>query len=123
MRPSPKTIGLVATSGTVRSGIFARAFEAAGIAVISPSARDQKKVMTAIYGKKGIKAGFTEGASRTVLIEIAADLIGRGARAILAGCTEIPLVLRASDLDVPLIEPMTIGARAAVRRSGARPKR
>ena len=119
MRPVPKTIGLVATSGTVRSGIIARPFEAAGIAVIVPSAHGQKRVTAAIYGKKGIKAGFTEGPPRDILQEIAGDLIRRGAQAILAGCTEVPLALQASDLPVPLVEPMTIGARAAVRRSGA----
>ena len=123
MRPVPKTIGLVATSGTVRSGIVARAFEAAGIAVIVPSARDQKRVMAAIYGKRGVKAGFTEGPAREAVLEIAADLVRRGAQAIMAGCTEVPLVLRAADLPVPLVEPMTIGARAAIRRAGARPKR
>ena len=122
MRPVPKTIGLLATTGTVRSGIIARAFEAAGIAVLTPSARDQKRVMTAIYGKKGVKAGFTEGPPRAILLEIAADLISRGAQAVMAGCTEVPLALRAVDLPVPLIEPMTIGARAAIRRAGARPK-
>ena len=36
MRPVPKTIGLIATTGTVRSGLVARAFGAAGIEVISP---------------------------------------------------------------------------------------
>ncbi|MGZ5556197.1 MAG: aspartate/glutamate racemase family protein, partial [Candidatus Aminicenantales bacterium] len=120
MKPVPKTIGLVATSGTVRSGIIARTFEAAGIAVIFPCARDQKRVMAAIYGKKGIKAGFTEGPPREILLGIAGDLIRRGAQAILAGCTEVPLALQASDLSVPLVEPMTIGARAAIRRAGAR---
>lgn len=122
MRPVPKTIGLLATTGTVRSGIIASAFEAAGITVLTPSARDQKRVMTAIYGKKGVKAGFTEDPPRAILLEIAADLISRGAQAVMAGCTEVPLALRAVDLPVPLIEPMTIGARAAIRRAGARPK-
>lgn len=123
MRPVPRTIGLIATTGTVRSGIVADAFEAAGLKVIVPSARDQKKVMTAIYGKKGIKAGFSDGPPRKVLRGIARGLVRRGARAIMAGCTEVPLVLRAADLTVPLIEPMTIGAQAAIRRSGARLKR
>jgi aspartate racemase len=123
MRPVPKTIGLIATSGTVRSGIVTKAFQAAGIAVIVPPARDQERVMTAIYGPKGVKAGFTEGPARTIVLEIAAGLVRCGAQAILAGCTEVPLVLRASDLPVPLVEPMTIGARAAIRRAGARPKR
>lgn len=122
MRPVPKTIGLIATTGTVRSGIVTKAFQPAGIAVIVPSARDQKRVMTAIYGPKGVKAGFIEGLARTIVLGIAAGLVRRGAQAILAGCTEVPLVLRGSDLPVPLIEPMTIGARAAIRRAGARLK-
>jgi len=123
MRPVPRTIGLIATTGTVRSGIVAQPFEAAGLEVIVPSARDQKRVMTAIYGRKGIKAGVTEGPPREILLGIAGGLVRRGAGAILAGCTEIPLVLRAPDLPVPLVEPMAIGARAAVRRAGARLKR
>jgi aspartate racemase len=120
MRPVPRTIGLIATTGTVRSGIVARPFEAAGFEVILPFGRDQKRVMTAIYGKKGIKAGVTEGPPRETILDIAGDLVRRGAGAILAGCTEIPLVLQATDLPVPLVEPMAIGARAAVRRAGAR---
>jgi len=120
MRPVPKRIGLIATSGTVGSGTFARTFEAAGIEVLVPPAREQKKVTTAIYGKAGIKAGFVEGPPRKALLETARGLVRRGAQAILAGCTEVPLALRAADLSVPLIDPMTIGARAAIRRSGAR---
>ena len=120
MRPVPRTIGLIATTGTLRSRIFTDAFETLDITVLVPSSRDQQKVMTAIYGKKGIKAGFTEGPPREILLRIAADLVGRGAQAVLAGCTEVPSVLRAADLPVPLIEPMRIGARAAIRRAGAR---
>lgn len=120
MRPVPKTLGLIATTGTVRSGIVARAFGAAGIEVLAPSAADQRKVMAAIYGKRGIKAGFADGPPRDALVAVAARLAARGAEAILAGCTEVPLVLLPSDLSVPLVDPMAIGARAAVRLSGAR---
>ena len=122
-RPVPRKAGLIATSGTVRSGIFARAFEAAGLEILVPSARDQERLMTAIYGKKGLKAGFATGMPRRTLLEIAWDLVGRGAQAVVAGCTEVPLALQAEDLPVPLVDPMTIGARAAVRRAGARLKR
>ena len=119
LRPVPAAIGLIATDGTLRSGIVSALFEAAGIRIILPSAADQKKVMTAIYGKKGVKAGFTEGRPREIILGVARKLVRRGAGAVMAGCTEVPLVLRASDLPVPLIEPMAIGARAAVRLSGA----
>ena len=119
MKPVPATIGLLATDGTVRSGIFARAFEAAGIAAPTPSSREQARLMMAVYGKKGVKAGFTRGPAREAVLAVARGLVRRGAGAIVAGCTEIPLVLEAADLAVPLIDPMTAGARAAVRRSGA----
>jgi aspartate racemase len=115
MKPVPRSIGLLATDGTVRSGIFARAFEAAGIIALTPSAHDQARLTTAIYGKKGIKAGFTQGPAREAVLEVA-----RGAETVVAGCTEIPLILGPSDLPVPLVDPMAVGARAAVRRSGAR---
>ncbi len=120
MKPSPAKIGLIATSGTVRSGLLARAFEPAWIEVLAPTGPGQRKVMTAIYGRRGVKAGFTEGPPRRILLEIAAGLIDRGAQAILAGCTEVPLVLGPDDLPVPLIDPMTVGARAALRLAGAR---
>jgi aspartate racemase len=118
-RPVPRTIGLLATTGTVRSAIVADAFAPAGIRVMAPLSGDQKRVMTAIYGKKGITAGFLDGPPREAIVSVARELARRGAEAIMAGCTEVPLVLRASDLPVPLIEPLAIGARAAVLRAGA----
>jgi len=119
LRPVPSAIGLVATDGTVRSGLISDLFEPAGIKVIAPSPRDQKRVMSAIYGRKGVKAGHTSGAPREAVVSVARELVRRGAGAVMAGCTEVPLVLRPSDLAVPLIEPMVIGARAALRLSGA----
>lgn len=122
MRPPVDTIGLIATTGTVRSRIVHDRFEPAGLRVLVPSAAEQRRLMTAICGRRGVKAGFTEGPPRETLLDTAAALVRRGARAILAGCTEVPLVLRARDLSVPLVEPMDIGARAAVRRAGGRLK-
>jgi aspartate racemase len=120
LRPAPKAVGLVATSGTVGSGLVTRPFEAAGIEVLVPSVRDQERFMAAVYGPKGIKAGHKGGPPRRILLEIARDLVARGARAVVAGCTEVPLVLGPADLEVPLIDPLTAAARAALRRSGAR---
>lgn len=120
MRPVPRKMGLIATTGTVRSRTVTEAFEAAGIEVIVPSAPEQGRIMAAIYGKKGIKAGGTAGAPREAILKAARDFIRRGAGAVMAGCTEVPLVLRPGDLSVPLLDPLEIGAREAVRRSGAR---
>jgi len=118
--PRIKTIGLLASSGTVVSRIVHDAFAAAGIDVLVPSEREQKRVMDAIYGKKGVKAGIKAGLPRKAVLDAAAGLIRAGAQGIVAGCTEVPLVLNEDDLPVPLIEPMLIGARACITKAGGR---
>jgi aspartate racemase len=49
--------------------------------------------------------------------EIAAGLVAAGAKAVIAGCTEIPLVLGESDLDVPFISSTEVLARRTVERA------
>lgn len=118
--PGVRKVGLVATTGTMRSGIVHDALALAGIEVLTPSEADQSRVMEAIYGPKGIKAGFTAGSPRRSVLAVARRLVLEGAQAVMAGCTEIPLVLRAEDLDVPFVEPMLVGARACVLKTGFR---
>ena len=79
--------------------------------------------MEAVYGKRGIKAGFTTGRSRRTILGVAKGLVRHGAEAIMAGCTEVPLVLRQEDLTVPFIEPMRIGALACIKKAGYRIKK
>jgi len=116
--PGVRRIGLIATSGTVSTGIVRDAFAKAGIEVIVPGEAEQEKVMEAIYGKRGVKAGFTTGRARRLILDIARGLGRRGAEAVMAGCTEVPLVLRQEDMAVPFIEPMRIGALACIKRAG-----
>jgi aspartate racemase len=116
--PGLKKAGLIASAGTIKSGFFHKTFGRAGIEIIVPADREQKAVTAAIFGPKGIKAGFTTGAPRAALMRVARRLIERGAEAVIAGCTEVPLVLRPEDLSVPLIEPMKAGALAAIKKAG-----
>ncbi len=118
--PRLRKVGLLATTGTLRSGIFTRAFGAAGIEVLLPTAAGQRRLMQAIYGKDGIKAGHKSGLPRREILSACRALIRRGAQAIVAGCTEIPLAIRDEDLPVPLIEPMRVAAEASIRRAGYR---
>jgi aspartate racemase len=119
MRPRPHAIGLVATTGTIAARLFHEPFERVGVAVLTPSPAGQAKVMAAIYGPAGIKAGKASGAPRAAVLAAARELVHRGAQAIIAGCTEIPLALRPGDLLVPLVDPMLATARVCISRAGA----
>jgi aspartate racemase len=118
--PGLKKAGLLSSTGTQTSKLFHHKFGQAGIEVLVPEEDDQKKVMNAIFGARGIKAGFTSGEPRDIIIRAAEKMIFAGAQAILAGCTEVPLVLRAGDITMPLIEPMNILARKAVLEAGCK---
>jgi aspartate racemase len=118
--PGLKTAGLIATTGTIRSGIFHRAFARRGVDLLVPGEGDQIRFMDAVYGTDGIKAGIQTGRPRAAIVRIARRLVERGAQAIIAGCTEIPLVLRAADLTVPFLDPMIIGAAVCLKKAGYR---
>jgi len=116
--PELRKAGLVASSGTLESRLFYNAFANAGIEVLNPEEEEQNQVMDAIFGPKGIKAGFTSGFPKETLVSISKVLIARGADAIIAGCTEVPLVLKDMDIPVPLIEPLRIAAQACILEAG-----
>jgi aspartate racemase len=116
--PELKKAGLISSTGTLRSRLFHEAFKKEGIDVIGPEDQEQEKVKEAIFGRKGIKAGYTEGEPGKIIVDTAHTLIDRGAEAIIAGCTEVPLVLKEEDIPVPLIEPMSAMAEAAILKAG-----
>ena len=54
-------IGLVATSGTVQTGIYSEKAQSMGLPMFVPDHAHQERVMASIYGPKGAKAGYTDG--------------------------------------------------------------
>jgi aspartate racemase len=116
--PGGKKIGLISSSGTLNSGLFHKAFAQKGMEILSPEKEEQSEVMDCIFGPRGIKAGFKEGESKERIVRIARSLHANGAQAVIAGCTEIPLVLCPGDIPVPLIEPMAIGLESCIKKAG-----
>ncbi|HEY8415928.1 MAG TPA: amino acid racemase, partial [Thermaerobacter sp.] len=112
--PAPARVGLLATELTVESGLYHRALAEVGIEVIVPEPDVQDLVTRSIFGPEGIKAGCY-APSRSRLLAAGHHLVERGAQALIAGCTELPIVLRPGDFPVPLIDPAEILARAALR--------
>lgn len=121
-RPDVRTVGLIATTGTLRMHVVHDVFEPAGLRILAPSDQDQERVMEAVFGKDGVKAGETRGRPREIVREVAGRLVEAGAGAVMAGCTEIPLVLHDADVSVPFVEPMRAGARACILAAGGRLK-
>jgi aspartate racemase len=116
--PGIKKVGLIASTGTLKSRLFHDIFAKQRIEVIAPDDKEQEMVMEAIFGEKGIKAGFILGSPREIVLKTARLLIEKGAEAIVAGCTEVPLVLKEEDIPVPLIDPLQILADVCILKAG-----
>jgi aspartate racemase len=112
--------GLLATSGTIESRVYHDVIVPAGFELIVPDAKNQERVMNAIYGPRGVKAGFTEGECVDDLLAALASLVKRGANVIILGCTELPLLLARNDAfpvdgkTVAVLDPTDILARKCV---------
>ncbi len=99
-RTGVKRIGLLAAEGCINAGLYQRAFAAHGVDVILPDADLRTRFMGAL---SRIKKGDIGEAVRADMRAIANALIANDAEAIIAGCTEVPLVLSDGDVAVPLI--------------------
>jgi aspartate racemase len=118
--PGLRAVGVLATSGTIESGVYRKALEAQGLSQIAPEPALQARVMEAIYGERGVKAGFTTGQCREDICAALEGLVAAGAGVIVLGCTELPILLpggeftSAGGVSVRLVDPTDVLARKCV---------
>lgn len=111
-------VGVLSTVGTYATGIYQDALSRAGFAPLFPDEAGRDRVQAAIsdpvFGIKAQSNPVTDTA-RALLADEAKRLAQQGARAIILGCTEIPLALTEPRLHgVPLVDATAALARALV---------
>ena len=118
--PNLREVGMLATSGTLASRVYAKELEARGFVQIAPTPAAQARLMNAVYGPNGAKAGYTSGECQDDVAAAVDDLVAQGVQVIVLGCTELPLLLRNSTLARPgglvvrLVDPTEVLARRCV---------
>lgn len=83
-----------------------------GLRVLVPDEPGRTLVHDVIYGE--LVRGIIDPASKQTYLDVIDDLVEQGAQGVIAGCTEIELLLAQSDLDVPLFPTARLHAEAAV---------
>ena len=109
-----KTVGIMATDGTIQSRIFRSELENQGLTAIIPGEDAQKSVMHLIFNN--IKAGTP--AEMDKFHAAAADLRNQGAQAIILGCTELSLIKRDHAIGPGFIDAMEVLAQQSVLQCG-----
>jgi amino-acid racemase len=108
-----RTVGLLGTRFTMEKEFYRQRLESHGLSVLIPEQSDRDEVHRVIYEE--LVRGRIEDASRDAYRHVIADLIARGAEAIIFGCTEIGLLVSQSDSSVPVFDTTIIHAEAAAR--------
>lgn len=110
-----KTIGLLGTKYTMEQDFYKSRLEAQGLNVLIPSDQERDMINTIIYEE--LCLGKILPSSKTSYKSVISNLIENGAEGIILGCTEIGLLIKQEDSNVPLFDTASIHALAAVNKA------
>ncbi|MFN3337692.1 MAG: aspartate/glutamate racemase family protein [Thermomicrobium sp.] len=104
-------VGILATTGTIASRLYQEALSRHTLEALVPDPERQSLVTCAITR---VKAGKLDGKTTQLVLAAGRWLVDNGARALVLGCTELPLIFPQDALAVPIIDPTRLLAEAAV---------
>ena len=106
-----KNIALLGTKYTMEQDFYKSKLIEKGINVIIPDKNDIEIINEVIYDE--LCLGIINSNSKKKFLEIVDKLRNKGAEGIILGCTEIGLLIKNEDTDVPLFDTAIIHAEQA----------
>ncbi len=108
-----KKVGLLGTKFTMEQDFYkGRLKEKHGIDVVIPNKKEREIVHNVIY--KELISGIIKEESREKFRKIINNLKKNDAEGVILGCTEIPLLIKNKDSDIPVFDTTMIHAKKAV---------
>jgi aspartate racemase len=107
-----KKIGLLGTRMTMEREFYRKRLNDAGIEVVVPE-KDEREFIQRTINDELVKNLFLPE-SKEGFLEIITKLKIQGAEGVVLGCTEIPLLVKQSDTDLPVFDTTSIHSLAAV---------
>lgn len=115
-----RTAAILATKGTLASGLYQKALEAEGLPYIVPDGSAQDTLMYLIYDV--VKASKPRLPQEPVWAGLLSGLRAQGADYFILGCTELPILADTFSVPGPYIDPTAELAKAAIRFCGYKVK-
>lgn len=109
------TVGFIGTTVAMEDTFFANRLAHHGVAMVVPPAEHHDWINAAIYDE--LVHGVVRDATRRRVVGLVDDLWDRGAQGLLLGCTEIELLIRQADVDLPVLPCTTLHVNAALDRA------
>lgn len=105
-------VGLLGTRYTMEHDFYRARLERHGLDVVIPEAADREVVHRVIYDE--LVRGVVRPESKQAYLDVIHRLLERGATGVIAGCTEIELLVGPDDVAVPYFATTALHAMAAV---------
>jgi len=107
-----KKVALLGTKYTMQLDFYTKKLSAKGIQTIIPGEEDIAYINNAIYTEMGKGLFLPETKAR--FIQIINEFRQSGIEAVILGCTEIPILIKQEDVDLPVLDTTAIHVDAAV---------
>ncbi|RIW28683.1 aspartate/glutamate racemase family protein [Bacillus salacetis] len=111
-RSNIKTVGLLGTKYTMEQDFYKSRIKSKGINVLVPDEEERTNVNKVIYEE--LCLGQIKQSSKEYYKSVIKHLVAEGAEGIILGCTEIGLLVKPEDSEVPLFNTTVIHAVEAV---------
>jgi aspartate racemase len=112
-------VGLLGSVFTMRERFFLGGLESAGIRPLVPEPDAQIRIHEIIFNE--LCRGDIRPESRLIFLDAIARLRDQGAQGIILGCTEIPLLIKPRDCEVPLFNTAVLHAERALNMATRAP--
>jgi aspartate racemase len=107
-----KKIGLIGTAFTMSRDFFTDRVASHGLEVVVPDARHHETVNRIVYDE--LVHGKVVDASRSTVVGLIDELWDAGAQGVILGCTELELLVKQADANIPVFPCTTLHVEAAL---------
>jgi aspartate racemase len=105
-------VALLGTRPTMEAAFYPEILRARGVDIVVPDADERAWIHASIFGE--LVKGVFRDETRARYVDVIGRLAARGARGVILGCTEIPLLLKEGDCALPTFDTTMLHVGAAV---------
>ena len=109
-----KTIGLLATTMTIKGNLFQSKFKKYKIKILILNKKDQNQLENIIFG---VMEGKINKQKREIVIKMINKLKKSGASLIILGCTELPVLLEELSIRKDFLDILDVASKVAVEKA------
>lgn len=114
-REKIETIGLIGTKYTMEMSFYKERLKSKGLAAVIPQESERTEVNRIIFEE--LCAGETRQSSKKYFQEVIQKMVEKGAEGVILGCTEIGLLIKPEELEVPVFDTVLLHAQTAVKQA------